>query len=130
MAYLNASTFLSRTTGPDIYRAANIEALARLNRMGDLHTTSSRFDKHQAPVRSHSSLGFSNDIFRDAFGGDNSTLAGISMAAYTVFSGLMPHSNSNSSRSHASSMMASPMMYTSSMPSRDIGSQEPLDAYQ
>ena len=106
-----------------MYHSANMDALARLNRLGDLHTASNHFDRQpQAPVRSHSSLGFSTG-YSDSFGGGNNIQSGNSMQQNQGFSTF-----ASSSMSHAPSSGApSPLLY-GSMQNR--GSQEPLDAYQ
>ena len=102
-----------------MYHSANMDALARLNRLGDLHSASNHFDRQpQAPVRSHSSLGFSTG-YSDSFGGGNN-LHSMQNQGFSAFA--------SSNMSHAPSSGApSPLMYGSI---QNRGSQEPLDAYQ
>ncbi|GKY91530.1 hypothetical protein MPSEU_000126400 [Mayamaea pseudoterrestris] len=121
----------TRTTGADMYQTANMEALARLNRMNDLSLSANRLDRPQAPMRAHSSLGFSSSFYSETIGSNSDPLIG-DFAQNNSYLPSMAFSSGSLTQSHASSSSVppSPMMYGSMPSSRNVGSQEPLDAYQ
>lgn len=113
--------------GASLYQTANMNVLAHLNHLGDLRTTS-RVNRPQAPVRSHSSLGFSTGVYPDTFGLSSNSLTSTAMQNGLFASGTS-YTNGSILHSQSSSVPPSPMVY-SSIHNRDMGSQEPLDAYR